>query len=260
MTSERRLDGTSALVTGASAGIGAASARELAASGANVALLARSEDELERVATEIESEWDVCAIPVPADVREYEQVTAAVDEAVSEFGGLDTVVSNAGVTGDGFEERLEEMDLENYYRVMEVNTNGMFHVAHAALAHLRASNGTLVFIGSSAGKLPRPGAPVYAASKWWTRGFALSVQAHAGQDGVAVSLINPTAVRTGIWKDELQPGEAAEPEEVASVVGSAARQESHTTLSEVDLFRRDMLGKFIPAELDLDLAYDRDSE
>lgn len=83
---------------------------------------------------------------------------------------------------------------------------------------------------------------------------------HAGQDGVAVSLINPTAVRTGIWKDELRPGEVAEPEEVARVVGSAARQEPHTTLSEVDLFRRDMLGTFVPAELDLDLAFDPDPE
>lgn len=77
---------------------------------------------------------------------------------------------------------------------------------------------------------------------------------------MAVSLINPTAVRTGIWKDELRPGEVAEPEEVARVVGSAARQEPHTTLSEVDLFRRDMLGTFVPAELDLDLAFDPDPE
>lgn len=90
MTPERRLDGTSALDTGASAGIGAASARELAASGADVALLARSEDELERLATEIESECGVRAVPAPADVREYEQVRAAVDEAVSAFDGLDT--------------------------------------------------------------------------------------------------------------------------------------------------------------------------
>lgn len=63
------------------------------------------------------------------------------------------------MTGDGFEERLEEMSLENYYRVMGVNTKGMFHVTRATLPHLRASKGTLVFIGSSAGKLPRPGHP-----------------------------------------------------------------------------------------------------
>lgn len=126
------------------------------------------------------------------------------------------------------------------------------------MPYLRERKGNLVFIGSSAGKLPRPGAPVYARSKWWTRGFALSVEAHAGQDSIAVTLINPTAVRSQIWHDELGPGEAAEPEEVADVVAFAAEQEPQTTLSEVDLFRRDLLGKMVPREIDLDLAYDFD--
>jgi NADP-dependent 3-hydroxy acid dehydrogenase YdfG len=141
---------------------------------------------------------------------------------------------------------------------MEVNVFGMYYVTHAALPHLRESTGNLVFVGSSAGKLPRPGAPVYAGSKWWTRGFALSVEAHVGLDGVGVTLVNPTAVRTQMWRDELRPGEAAEPEEVAAVIAFAAEQEKHSTLSEVDLFRRDMLGTFVPRDLDLDLSFDLD--
>jgi NADP-dependent 3-hydroxy acid dehydrogenase YdfG len=165
-------------------------------------------------------------------------------------------VNNAGVTGGDFDDHLEETSTEKFRTLTEVNVHGTFYATRASLPYLRDSQGTVVFIGSSAGKLPRPGAPVYAASKWWTRGFAHSVEAHAGQDGVAVSLINPTAVRTDVWRDKLDEGQAAEPEEVATLVVTAASQPNHSTLSEVDLFRRDMLGKFIPAELDLDLSYD----
>jgi hypothetical protein len=258
MASERPLDGRVAFVTGASAGIGEATAHALAVEGADVALVARRESVLEEVAADLEADHGVDAVAVPTDVRDHEAVAAAVEATVDEFGRLDVVVNNAGVTGQGFEERMEEQSIEEFHRLTEVNVFGMYYVTHAALPHLRETKGNLVFIGSSSAKLPRPGAPVYAGSKWWTRGFALSVEAHAGQDGVAVTLINPTAVRTQMWRDELEPGEAAEPEEVAAVVAFAAEQEKHTTLGEVDLFRRDMLGTFVPRDLDLDVSYDLD--
>ena len=221
-----------------------------------MALVARREERLSALAETLEDDHGVDALVLPTDVRDHEAVVAAVEETVGTFGRLDTVVNNAGTTGEGFEDRLEEASIENFERLMEVNVFGMYYVTHATLPHLRESKGVLVFVGSSAGKFPRPGAPVYAGSKWWTRGFALSVEGHAGQDGVGVTLVNPTAVRTQMWRDELAPGEAAEPEEVADVIALAATQAPHTTLSEVDLFRRDMLGKFIPDTVDLDLAYD----
>lgn len=258
MASERPLDGRVAFVTGASVGIGEATVHALAADGADVALVARSEDALEGVAADVEGAHGVNALSLPTDVRDHEAVAAAVAATVDEFGRLDVVVNNAGITDEGFDERMEEQPIEHFHRLMEVNVFGMYYVTHASLPHLRETRGNLVFIGSSAGKLPRPGAPVYAGSKWWTRGFALSVEAHAGQDGVGVTLVNPTAVRTQMWRDELDPGEAAEPEEVAAVVAFAAEQEKHSTLSEVDLFRRDMLGTFVPREIDLDVPFDLD--
>jgi len=258
MASERPLDGSVAFVTGASAGIGEATARALAADGADVALVARREGILAELAADIEKAYGVDAIGLPTDVRDHEAVAAAVADTVDKFDGLDVVVNNAGVTDEGFDEHMEEQSIESFHQLMEVNVFGMYYVTHAAVPYLRESKGNLVFIGSSAGKLPRPGAPVYAGSKWWTRGFALSVEAHVGQDGIGVTLVNPTAVRTQMWRDELQPGEAAEPEEVAAVVTFAAEQESHSTLSEVDLFRRDMLGTFVPRELDLDLSFELD--
>lgn len=258
MASERPLDGSVAFVTGASAGIGEATAHALAAEGADVALVARRETRLAEVAADVTEAYGVEALELPTDVRDHEAVAAAVAETVETFGRLDVVVNNAGVVGEGFDERMEEQSIENFHRVMEINVFGMYYVTHAALPHLRESRGNLVFVGSSAGKLPRPGAPVYAGSKWWTRGFAFSVEAHAGLDGVGVTLVNPTAVRTQMWRDQLQPGEAAEPEEVAAVVAFAAEQADHSTLSEVDLFRRDMLGTFVPRDLDLDLSFDLD--
>jgi NADP-dependent 3-hydroxy acid dehydrogenase YdfG len=251
------LDGTAALVTGASAGIGRACARSLAAKGADIGLAARRESALADLADELKADYGVRTFVQPTDVRDREAVVAAVEGVVDAAGRLDVLVNNAGVTGDGFETRLEEMSPENFERVLRTNVAGTFYATRTALPHLRETKGNLIFVGSSAGKLPRPGAPVYAASKWWTRGFALSIEAHAGQDGVGVTLVNPTAVRTEMWPD-LDPGEAAEPEEVAAVVSLAARQEAHTTLSEVDLFRRDLLGKLVPNEIDLDLAFDLD--
>jgi NADP-dependent 3-hydroxy acid dehydrogenase YdfG len=248
-------EGKVAFVTGASAGIGEATARALASNGADVALVARCEAALSRLSDELEDDYGIDALALPTDVRDYEAVAAAINATVEAFGRLDVVVSNAGVNSEGFEKRMEEMSIADFRRVMEVNVFGMYYVTHAALPHIRASKGYLVFVGSSAAKFPRPGAPVYAGSKWWMRGFALSVEGHVGQDGVGVTLVNPTAVRTQMWADGLDPGEAAEPEGVAAVVAFAVAQKEHTTLSEIDLFRRDILGKFIPAEFDLDLAY-----
>lgn len=255
----RSVDGHTALVTGASAGIGRATAIALAAEGANVALLARSEEKLATLSTEIEASFPGTPLAVECDVRDPTRVKEAVETTVDAFGTLDIVVCNAGITGSGFDDRLEQQSLDDYHQVVETNINGAFYTTYAALPYLREANGNLIFIGSSAGKLPRPGNPIYAASKWWIRGFALSVEAHAGRDGIAVTLLNPTAVRTNIWRDHLDQGQAAEPEEVAAQVVNAAEQPAHSTLSEIDLFRRDMLGTFLPEDLDLSVAFDHDN-
>lgn len=252
------LEGKTAVVTGASAGIGRATADALGASGANVVVTSRSEEKLENIAENLRESYDTDAIALKTNVRNPASVTDTIETAVEEFDRIDILVCNAGVTaGKGsYDEVLEDIPLETYHKVTETNVNGAFYSTHAALPHLRETNGTLVFIGSSAGKVPRPGSPVYAASKWWLRGFALSVQAHAGQDGVAVSLINPTAVRTDAWRDTLDEGEAMEPEEIASLVVTACNQSPHATLGEIDIFRRDLLGKFIPSDIDLDVSFD----
>jgi NADP-dependent 3-hydroxy acid dehydrogenase YdfG len=242
------LDGQAALVTGASSGIGRETARKLARAGANVALAARSEEKLTDLRDEIESAHDIDALVIPTNVRDRDAVEELVERTVDEFGGLDVVVSNAGAGAPGT--RVGDIPIEEYRKLMETNVDGTFFVTQAAMPHLRDSGGTIVFLGSLAGQYPRPATPLYAATKWWIRGWALSVQAMVGPDGVGVTVVNPAETRTDIevlgesLTDQFNPGEVTEPSEVASAIVFAAGQSPRSTVSELDLYYRDKLSGF----------------
>jgi len=242
------LDDRIAFVTGASSGIGRATARRLAAAGAHVALASRREQRLDALADEIHAEHGREALVVPTDVTDPEQVRSAVSETAETFGGIDVVVANAGL---GVDKDVESLSIEEYELMTDVNVNGMFYTAKAALPHLKASAGNLVFLGSFSGQHPRPYNPVYAATKWWTRGFALSLEGAVGDDGVAVSVVNPTEVRTEFGsetddplKDRFEPGEVTEPADVAEAIAFAATQRPPNTVSELNLYRRDKFSHF----------------
>ena len=231
------LDDSTAIVTGASSGIGRATAEALSAAGADIVLAARSEDRITALADDLETN----ALAVPTDVREEADVGALVASTVNRFGGVDVLVNNAGL---GRGSSVEDLSTDEYRRMMETNVDGMFFTTRAALPHLRESEGTAIFIGSFAGEFPRSFNPVYAATKWWTRGFAKSLSAQAG-DEVAVSIINPSEVRTEFGSEDgesfeqrFDEGEVTEPAEIADAVVFAAEQ-SPSMVSELDLFRRD---------------------
>jgi len=188
------LDGQTAIVTGASAGIGAATCRRLAAKGANVVLAARSESRLDDLAAELHSESDAETLVVPTDVRKEWAVDALITETVDTFGGIDILVNNAGLSRGS---EVAEMSTEEYETVQETNVDGVFYMTRAAIPHVTEREGHLIFLGSFAGQYPRSFNPVYAASKWWTRGFAKSVAAQVGDDGVGVTVINqPKSARS----------------------------------------------------------------
>lgn len=242
------LEDSIALVTGATSGIGRAAALELADAGAHVALASRREERLEAVADEIRTEHDREALVVPTDVTEPDQVESTTTETAETFGGIDVVVANAGL---GVNKPVEELTVEEFNLMIDVNVNGMFYTAQKALPHLRESAGNLVFVGSFAGQYPRPDDAVYAATKWWTRGFALSLEGTVGGDDVAVTVVNPTEVRTEFgsetdneMKERFEPGEVTEPEDVAEAIVFAAKQRPPNTVSEIDLYRRDKFSHF----------------
>ena len=241
------LDGETALVTGASSGIGEASAHALARDGATVALAARRERALDDVAKKIESEHDAETLVVPTNVRDEDSVETLVETVVSELGGLDVLVNNAGLARG---ESVEDMTTDQYRAMMETNVDGVFFATREAIPHLRESEGSLILIGSFAGQYPRPFNPVYAATKWWVRGFAHSVEGNVGADGVAVTVVNPSEVRTEFgsaygesFAERFEEGEVTEPEEVAEAVAFAAGQKG-STVSELDIYRRDKFSGF----------------
>ncbi|WP_435102868.1 SDR family oxidoreductase [Halarchaeum sp. P4] len=244
MSDSDTLSDSVALVTGASSGIGEATARELASRGADVTISARRTGRLEALRDELTDDYDVDVLVHPADVTDADAVEDLVSDAVDTLGGLDIVVNNAGLGRD--ETTIEDLDLDAYHQMMAVNCDGMFYVARAAMPHLKESKGNLIFLGSMSGQYPRPASPVYAATKWWTRGLALSVQANAGTEGVGVTAVNPTEVRTefgsedgAAFSEQLDPGEAASPADVADAIAFAAEQEDPNVVQELDLFRRD---------------------
>jgi NADP-dependent 3-hydroxy acid dehydrogenase YdfG len=239
----RTLAATSALVTGASSGIGRATAAALASRGADVAITARREERLNELAGTLRDDYDVDVRVHPADVTDDDQVAELVDDAVEAFGRLDTVVANAGLGRDG---AVEDLSTDAFRQMMDVNCEGLFFTAREVLPHLRETDGILVVVASMAGQYPRPASPVYAATKWWARGFAKSLAGSVGPDGVGVTVVNPTEVRTEFGSEDgdpleaqLSPDEAAEPADVADSIAFAAEQEPPNVVQELDLYRRD---------------------
>jgi NADP-dependent 3-hydroxy acid dehydrogenase YdfG len=242
-----RLDGTVALVTGASSGIGEASARALAAEGAAVALVARRTDRLEALHREIADAGGRAAI-ITADVTDETQARDAVARAVDELGRLDTVINNAGVMLLG---PIVDADVSEWRRMVDVNVSGLLYVAHAAVPHLlkAADEGgrgvsDLVNVSSVAGRLVRNGSGVYNATKHAVGAFSESLRQEVTRRHLRVSLVEPGAVATelaGHNRPEIQEGmrqrfanlERLQAEDIADAVTYIVTRPRHVAVNEI---------------------------
>jgi NADP-dependent 3-hydroxy acid dehydrogenase YdfG len=193
------LTGTAALVTGASSGIGAATARALAAAGASVAVLARRADRLAALAEELRAAG-AAALVLDADITDPRQARAAVERAAAELGRLDTVVNNAGVMLTG---PVAEAPAGEWEQMLAVNVEGLLHVTRAALPHLtRAAQNPprhvadLVTISSTAGRVARPGTAVYSLTKFGVGAFSESLRQELQPKRVRVGVVEPGTVDT----------------------------------------------------------------
>ncbi len=194
-----QLEGTVALVTGASSGIGATTARALAHAGAAVALVARRADRMEQLSSEIAADGGR-ALVLDTDVTDSAQAESAVERTVRELGRLDTVINNAGVMLLG---PIENAPLEEWERMVKVNELGVLYMAHAALPHLiRAADSDprrvsdLVNVSSVAGRIARRNSGVYNLTKFGIGAFSESLRQEVSGRHVRVSLVEPGAVDT----------------------------------------------------------------
>lgn len=186
--------GKVALITGASAGIGAALARELAREGADLVLAARREDRLRGLAREIEA-MGRTAIVVGCDVTRDGDLERAVAAAVERYGRLDIAIANAGF---GVAGRVEELRLDDFRRQLDTNVLGVLRTLYASLPELRKARGQFVVVGSVAGHVPTPGTSAYSMSKFAVRGFAESIHDELAASGVSVTLVSPGFVDSDI--------------------------------------------------------------
>lgn len=190
-----RFSGKTVVITGASAGIGAATARRFAEAGARLVLAARGVPALEAVAAE------VGGVAVPTDVTDPGACRALIARAVAETGALHVLVNNAGLHHRGTVEALEADDLA---AMIDVNLRAPVLLSRLAIPHLRASGGgAIVSVASLAGCVPLPEAATYSASKFGLRAFSLALAAELEGQGITVSTVSPGPVDTGFIMDHL---------------------------------------------------------
>lgn len=210
-------------ITGASTGIGAASARLLAARGWRVALAARSAEKTARLAEEIGPQ----AKAIACDVRDETSVAAAVAEAAA-FGPLHAAFANAGIgaTAPG----SEAGETANWRDMVDTNIWGLLTTVKYALPHLRATKGHMLLTGSRAGRTSLPGS-VYGATKWFVHGYGQNLALEMTQWGGRCTVIAPGMVDTPFF-DTPKPG-ALTAEDVAAAVAHALDQPAHVNTGEV---------------------------
>lgn len=187
-----------ALITGASAGIGAALARELAREGVDVVLAARREQPLRELAREIETAGRR-AVAIRCDVTRDGDLERAVAVAIERFGRLDIAVANAGF---GVAGRVDELTIDDFRRQLETNVFGVLRTLYAALPELKKTRGQFVVIGSVSGYVPSPATSAYSMSKFAVRGLAESIHDELAAYGIAVTLVSPGFVDSDIRRTD----------------------------------------------------------
>ena len=189
------LDSKVAIITGGASGIGRATAAEFIAEGAEVVIADIDEDRGTAVAEELGCEF------VQTDVSEYDQVEELVESTVQEHGRLDVMVNNAGI---GSETSIEEMELEEWHRVVEVDLSGVMHGMKAALPHLDESDGCIINTASIYGLVGGKGAASYSAAKGGVVNLTQQVAIDYADEGIRVNSVCPGFVDTPMTEELLE--------------------------------------------------------
>jgi NADP-dependent 3-hydroxy acid dehydrogenase YdfG len=237
------LDGKVALVTGASSGIGEATAMHLAREGASVALVARRHDRLVELANRIESEGGK-ALPIEADVSDHGKVEALVGQVSGQFDGLHILINNAGLMLLG---PVDGAEVEQWRRMIDVNLLALLYCTREAIPVIRESGGGhIVNVSSVAGRQATLGAAVYNMTKWGVTGFSEALRQEALHSNIRVTCIEPGFVDTELQGHNEHPmvveatekmrqeiGDLLEAEDIARAILYAVSQPDHVAINEM---------------------------
>lgn len=217
-------------ITGASSGIGAATARAARLAGWNVGLFARSEDKLTALVEELGDR----ALALPGDVTSLDELNQAMANLRHTYGGVDAAFANAGM---GLETAgTEHGDPDEWRRLIDVNIVGLLNTAKSATPHLRARKGHMLMTGSAAGRVHIPGS-VYGASKWFVHGYAGNLAEEMKEWGGRCTVIAPGMVNTAFFDEE--KADKLQPEDVADAVIFALDAKQRNTVREIFLMPSD---------------------
>lgn len=211
-------------ITGASSGIGAATARAVVAAGWNVGLFARSEDKINDLADELGD----AALALPGDATSFDDQTDALAKLADHFGSVNAAYANAGKGLD--KAGTENGEVAEWDKLVQVNILGLLYTAKAALPHLKPNKGHMVLTGSAAGRIHLSGS-VYGASKWFVHGYGGNLAQEMAEWGGRCTVIAPGMVNTAFF-DEPKP-DKLQPEDVANAVAYALNAPHHANVREV---------------------------
>lgn len=218
------------LITGASSGIGAATAKAAANAGWNVAVLARSTEKLEALAAEIGDN----ALPITCDVMKLDEVRQALEKTAERFGGIDAVFANAGKGAN--KPGVENGDPEEWHDMIHVNILAVLYAAHAAIPYLKQTRGHFIVTGSKAGRDTFKGS-VYSATKHFVHGFGENLAEEMRDWGGRATVIAPGMVNTPFF-DDPKPTKI-QPEDVANAVMFALSQPETAAVREIYMMPND---------------------
>lgn len=218
-----------AIVTGASSGIGEATAEALGRKGCVVVLVARREDRLEAIAEKMDTE----TLVVPTDITDEKAVMTMVETVRAELGDIDILVNNAGVARGG---RVENADLTEMRKSIRVNLEGVMNVTHAVLPSILTSGGgDIVTISSLSARFPQEGGSAYTASKFGVNGFCRSLRKEMSDKPVRVTIVMPGPVITELNDWENWDGRAMDSADVADTVVFALSRPEHVELTNISV-------------------------
>jgi len=229
------IEGKSAVVTGATRGIGLAIAQALLERGSRVFICARNEQEIEETVAALKEEHGGRVRGATCDVRRYDDVRSLFSKVADGFGKLDILINNAGVGSHG---SVEQTSPDQWNATIETNLSGVFYCCHEALPLMKASGGYIINIGSLAGKNAIPGMAAYCASKFGLIGFSEALMQEVRYEHIRVSYVMPGSVNTGFGRGREEDRRMTWKllsEDVATVVVNLLEMEPRALPSRVEL-------------------------